>query len=112
MAGKASPVLECLPEGVSPADVLRMNAYELKLAEKVRLEGEIQQLATSNESIEKELKESTQLIGDKLKIIEEQRKKMQLTVSARIPLYEHVVRALTHTPLRLTCAVMSLAETK
>ena len=76
---RASNFAELLPEGVTPADVLRMSAHEMKLAEKDRLLAELERLTAENTKAEEEIERGKEEIGEELERIEEERKRFQRT---------------------------------
>ena len=53
-----------LPDGVTPQDVLRMNAHNLKLSERERLISEIASLEEEGRSIEAEIEEGKKEVRD------------------------------------------------
>jgi hypothetical protein len=78
---KAAPPVfsDLLPNGVTPADVLRLHAYEMKTAEKARILAELAAVDASSSEISKEIASETKNIQSKLEVIEEQRRRMQQT---------------------------------
>ncbi|GMH67398.1 hypothetical protein TrVE_jg11743 [Triparma verrucosa] len=68
-----------LPDGVTPQDVLRMNAHEMKLAERERLIAEITALEQEGKDVEGEIEEGKKALAAKMQDIERQRMNLQKT---------------------------------
>lgn len=73
----ATNLVDLLPEGISPQDVLRFTMHKLKLQEQARLLQECEQVEAENDQIAREIELGKKQIEKKLESIEDKRRMMQ-----------------------------------